>query len=100
MSSLGQRAAHAAIRFYQLTFSAVIGRQCRYLPSCSDYMDQAIKTHGVWAGGWMGTARLCRCHPWSASGFDPVAPSLPRASRWYKPWRYGIWRGTGYTAPD
>jgi putative membrane protein insertion efficiency factor len=99
MSSLGQRVAHAAIRFYQLTFSALIGRQCRYVPSCSEYMDQAIKTHGVWAGGWMGTARLCRCHPWSASGYDPVAPALPRASRWYTPWRYGFWRGVGDPPP-
>jgi putative membrane protein insertion efficiency factor len=92
MSSIAQHAAHAAIRFYQLTFSAFVGRQCRYLPSCSDYMDQAIKMHGVWAGGWMGTARLCRCHPWGSSGFDPVAARAPEVARWYAPWRYGAWR--------
>ena len=41
----------------------VIGRQCRYLPTCSHYADEAIARHGLWAGGWMGVARVCRCHP-------------------------------------
>ncbi len=66
-----RRAAHALIRFYQLTLSSLIGRQCRYLPTCSAYADEAIARHGLWAGAWMGTARMCRCHPWGGSGFDP-----------------------------
>jgi putative membrane protein insertion efficiency factor len=45
-----RRAAHALIRFYQLTLSSLIGRQCRYLPSCSAYADEAILRHGLWAG--------------------------------------------------
>jgi hypothetical protein len=90
---LPRRAAHFAIRAYQLSVSAVLGRQCRYLPSCSAYMDEAIERHGVWAGGFMGLARLCRCHPWGSHGFDPVPPALPAGSSWSKPWRYGDWRG-------
>ena len=86
----GRQAAHVAIRVYQLTLSGLLGRQCRYAPSCSHYMDEAIARHGVWAGGWMGTARLCRCQPWGGSGFDPVPDHLP-AVRWYRPWRYGSW---------
>ncbi len=82
--------AHVAIRFYQLTFSALVGRQCRHLPTCSDYTDEAISRHGLWAGGWMGAARICRCHPFGTSGFDPV-PAMPSAARWYAPWRYGVW---------
>lgn len=92
MPRLGRGAVHALIRLYQLTFSALIGRQCRFEPSCSHYVDEAVARHGVWAGGWMGTARICRCQPWGGFGFDPVPLHRPEA-RWYQPWRYGSWRG-------
>ena len=72
-----RRAAHGLIRFYQLTLSSLIGRQCRYLPSCSDYTDEAIARHGLWAGGWIGAARVCRCHPYGGSGYDPPPAALP-----------------------
>jgi uncharacterized protein len=62
----------ALIRFYQLTLSVVLGRRCRYLPTCSDYTRQAIEKHGAGRGSLMGVARLCRCHPWGGEGFDPV----------------------------
>ena len=88
-------AARAALRFYQLTFSALLGRQCRYLPTCSAYADEAIARHGVWAGSWMGAARLCRCHPLGGSGFDPPPQRLPRGATWARPWRYGVWRTPG-----
>jgi putative membrane protein insertion efficiency factor len=84
---------HLLIRFYQLTLSALIGRWCRHLPSCSSYMDEAIQRHGLWAGGWMGAARLCRCQPWGTSGFDPVPKNLPADASPLTPWRYGRWRG-------
>jgi uncharacterized protein len=77
---LPRRAAHYAIRAYQLTFSAFVGRQCRHEPSCSAYMDEAIARHGLWAGGLLGLARLCRCHPWGTSGYDPVPEHLPGRS--------------------
>ena len=98
MRPFGRHAAHVAIRFYQLTFSAFAGRQCRFLPTCSDYADEAIAKHGVWPGGWMGLARLCRCHPWGGSGFDPIPPTRPIRARWFIPWRYGRWRGPGDAA--
>jgi uncharacterized protein len=84
-------AAHGAIRAYQLTLSSVLGRQCRYLPTCSDYADQAICRHGLWVGGWMGVARLCRCRPYGGAGYDPPPEERPEVSRW-TPWRYGAWR--------
>ena len=62
----------ALIRAYQLTLSALIGRRCRYLPTCSDYASEAIQLHGAWHGTVLGFARVCRCHPWGQSGFDPV----------------------------
>lgn len=85
------------IRLYRLTFSAVMGRTCRYLPTCSDYADEAIGRFGAWAGGWMALARVLRCHPLGASGYDPVPEDLPPAASWYKPWRYGRWTGRHIT---
>jgi putative membrane protein insertion efficiency factor len=85
-------AAHALIRAYQLSLSGLLGRQCRYLPTCSDYADEAIRRHGLWPGAWMGAARVCRCHPWGAAGFDPAPAEAPKGASWLRPWRYGHWR--------
>ncbi len=90
----GVFAARLLIRVYQLTLSAIFGRHCRHLPSCSYYTDEAIDRYGLWAGGWMGAARICRCHPLGTRGLDLVPDALPQAGRWYKPWAYGRWRGT------
>lgn len=71
----------------------LVGRWCRHWPSCSTYADQAIQRHGLWAGGWMGLARVCRCGPGGTSGIDIVCEALPEEARWFAPWRYGRWRG-------
>jgi putative membrane protein insertion efficiency factor len=92
LTMFSRLSAHWLIRAYQLTLSSVVGRNCRHLPTCSDFMDAAIARHGVWAGGWMGLARVCRCNPWGTSGFDPVPASLPGQAHWMQPWRYGRWR--------
>jgi hypothetical protein len=92
--TLPARVARILIRIYQLTLSSILGRHCRHLPSCSAYMDEAIGKFGLWRGGWIGLARLCRCHPWGTSGLDLVPEELPVAARWYMPWHYGLWRGT------
>ncbi len=89
----GRRAAHYAIRGYQLTFSALVGRQCRHWPSCSDYTDEAIQKHGLWAGSWIGFARICRCNPFGTNGIDLVCEELPAGATALTPWRYGRWRG-------
>ena len=81
------------IRLYRLTLSPFIGRQCRYLPTCSEYTEEAIRRFGLWPGLWIGLARFQRCGPFGASGFDPV-PEVPLpGSVWYLPWRYGHWTG-------
>jgi len=72
-----RRVAHYAIRAYQLSLSAFVGRQCRHEPSCSAYMDEAVARHGLWAGGQLGLARLCRCHPGGTAGYDPVPEEVP-----------------------
>jgi putative membrane protein insertion efficiency factor len=93
------RAAHLAIRGYQLTLSSLAGRHCRHWPSCSDYTDEAIQRHGLWAGGWIGVARICRCGPFGTAGIDLVPDALPLRSAWYIPWRYGRWRGVNAPSP-
>lgn len=80
------------IRLYRYTLSAFIGRHCRYLPTCSEYTETAIRRHGPWAGLWMGIARFSRCNPLGGSGFDPVPEDRPEPGRWFLPWRYGAWR--------
>lgn len=72
------------LRGYQLTLSALIGRRCRYLPTCSEYAMDAIARHGPWRGLWLGAGRVCRCHPWGGDGFDPVPETLPRSGRWWR----------------
>ena len=87
-------AGRALVKLYRYTLSPLIGFHCRYLPTCSDYADQALERHGLWAGGWMTLARLLRCHPWGNSGLDFVPRGAAGRARWYLPWRYGRWRGT------
>jgi uncharacterized protein len=68
------------IRFYQLTLSVVMGRRCRFLPTCSDYARQAIEMHGAWDGSKLAAKRICRCHPWGGEGYDPVPPKHERGA--------------------
>ena len=60
------------IRFYQLTLSPFIGRNCRYTPTCSNYGIEAIKKYGAIKGGWLTLKRILSCNPWGGSGYDPV----------------------------
>ncbi len=60
------------IRVYQYAISPLLGRSCRYVPSCSEYTAEAVGKYGVVKGGWLGAKRICRCHPWHPGGYDPV----------------------------
>ena len=60
------------IRFYQLAISPLIPPRCRYVPTCSQYAIEAIGKYGVCKGGYLATKRICRCHPFGGSGYDPV----------------------------
>lgn len=60
------------IRAYQLLLSPLLGRHCRYHPTCSAYTMEAIKKHGATRGSALGARRIARCHPWSEGGPDPV----------------------------
>ena len=60
------------IRLYQLTLTFLIGGQCRFEPSCSEFGIQAVRRHGAIKGGYLTVRRIMRCHPWGGSGHDPV----------------------------
>ena len=60
------------ILFYQLCISPLLGNNCRYYPTCSQYAIEAIEKKGIIRGSWMAVKRICRCHPWHDGGYDPV----------------------------
>ncbi|MBP5353284.1 MAG: membrane protein insertion efficiency factor YidD [Alphaproteobacteria bacterium] len=64
----------ALVKFYRVAISPFKPGVCRYQPTCSQYMIEAIQIHGVIKGVWLGTKRLLRCHPWGGYGYDPVPP--------------------------
>ncbi|HAG72623.1 MAG TPA: membrane protein insertion efficiency factor YidD [Gammaproteobacteria bacterium] len=65
------------ISLYQVTLSLLIGQQCRFYPSCSQYTKEAIEIHGSLRGSYLGIRRICSCHPWHEGGIDPVpAPKI------------------------
>jgi uncharacterized protein len=93
LQRLPRNGGRALIWTYRHTLSPLVGYNCRHLPTCSAYGDEAIDRFGLWAGGWMTLARLLRCHPFGTSGIDNVPMATPPGARWYLPWRYGRWRG-------
>ena len=60
------------VSFYKQAVSPYVRARCRFLPTCSDYMREAVERHGSAKGVWMGLRRLARCHPFQARGYDPV----------------------------
>ena len=66
------RLATAAIRAYQRLLSPVMGKSCRFQPTCSSYTLEAVTVHGFFRGLWLGIRRLGRCHPFHEGGYDPV----------------------------
>lgn len=60
------------VRFYQLVLSPFMPATCRFQPTCSSYMIEALQTHGLLNGGYLGAKRILSCHPWGKTGYDPV----------------------------
>lgn len=67
-----QKAVIVSLSFYKHWISPMLPSACRFYPTCSEYMSQAVAKYGVARGVWMGLGRLLRCHPLHAGGFDPV----------------------------
>jgi hypothetical protein len=62
----------ALIRAYQYLFRPLLGSNCRFYPSCSDYAREAVEKHGAVRGSWLAIRRIARCHPYHPGGYDPV----------------------------
>ena len=81
IARIPRNAGRAIIWIYRHTLSPLVGYNCRHLPTCSVYGDEAIARFGL------------RCHPWGTSGIDNVPVTKPVGAKWYLPWRFGRWRG-------
>ena len=60
------------IKLYQVLISPILGPNCRYHPTCSQYSIEAINKYGPFKGTWLAIKRISSCHPWGGSGHDPV----------------------------
>jgi uncharacterized protein len=60
------------VRFYQVVISPLTPATCRFSPTCSHYMVEALQKYGLFYGGYLGMKRILSCHPWGKSGYDPV----------------------------
>lgn len=67
-----KRALLGAIRAYQYAVRPLLGANCRFYPSCSEYAREAVERHGAARGSWLAARRLARCHPYHPGGYDPV----------------------------
>ena len=78
MKSWAQAALIGAVRGYRFFLSPWLGGACRFEPTCSAYALEALGRHGATVGTTLTIARIARCHPWCAGGFDPVPATPPR----------------------
>lgn len=69
------------VRAYRLLLSPWVGHNCRYQPTCSAYALEALARYGAVRGGVLALRRIGRCHPWGASGYDPVPGADPGHDR-------------------
>jgi len=70
------------IRGYKLMLSPLLGRHCRFLPTCSEYTYEALERFGAGKGAYLGLRRILKCHPFHAGGHDPVPELFEVKSKW------------------
>ena len=77
-----KKALLVLIRGYKLALSPLLGRHCRFLPTCSTYAYEAVERFGAAKGAWLGLRRILKCHPFHAGGHDPVPESFEVKPIW------------------
>ena len=60
------------IRGYQLIISPLLGSNCRFMPTCSEYAMESLRSHGLIKGSYLTIKRIGKCHPWGSHGYDPI----------------------------
>ena len=66
------------LKIYQLFISPIMGQNCRYLPTCSEYTIECLKQFGIIKGTFLSFKRISKCHPWGNHGYDPVPNNLKK----------------------
>ena len=66
------------IRCYQFLISPIIGSNCRFMPTCSEYAMGSLKTHGLIKGSYLTIKRIGKCHPWGSHGYDPIPTKMDK----------------------
>ena len=64
------------IRGYQLIVSPMLGSNCRFMPTCSEYAMESLKTYGLIKGAFLTVKRIGKCHPWGGHGYDPIPTKM------------------------
>ncbi len=81
------------LKIYSLCISPLLGNNCRFNPSCSNYARQALLKFGLVRGGYLSIKRFCRCHPWGGSGDDPIPTKKTQKMNPYLYVKCGGYRG-------
>ena len=70
------------IRVYQLMVSPMLGSNCRFMPTCSEYALESLKTYGLIKGTYLTIKRIGKCHPWGSNGYDPIPTKMGKKIKW------------------
>ncbi|MHC1749242.1 MAG: membrane protein insertion efficiency factor YidD [Cellulosilyticaceae bacterium] len=81
MKNILKKIALLMIKAYQVSISPLMGKKCRFVPTCSQYTYEAIETHGFWRGSLLGIRRILKCHPLHPVMYDPVPPKKNQVSK-------------------
>ena len=72
MKNVGAKCIIYLIDIYKYLLSPLLGNNCRFLPTCSEYTKDSILKFGLFKGCWLGLKRILKCHPWGKGGYDPI----------------------------
>ena len=72
IKNIGTKCVINLIDIYKYIVSPLLGNNCRFLPTCSEYTRDSIVKFGLVKGGWLGLKRILKCHPWGKGGHDPI----------------------------